>query len=323
MNKFITTILVAVIVLAPSSTFASAPAVDTTALAAQIASLQAQLAGLQSVSSLTVQATAPTKIRFGYANLPAKTNIYLVSSMSPFKSYKMSTETGTIDSIVRSIPSSVLNLDSSTMYRLEARGANGVLAASEYFQTGGRVAGTPDCSMTASDYVVSGGEVVTLKWTSKNAVSVYKITGFPTDPQKSSLKKNGSLTVQPTISGNLVYALVFGADSGNQSICDVHINVSGEPQSGTFNQSSLETGSTRPVLSGTATNVKSVKVSIVANEKGGGLTWMSKEVPVRNGKWSVKVSPALTYENYTYGVELQAYDKGQYYSLATGKLYVE
>lgn len=327
MKKFTLAVLLSLALLSPNASFASTAPVPTSSLQSLIAllqSLQAQLNALKAAPTITVQAVTPTQVRFAYANLPSNTSVYLVSSMSPFTAYKMSSEFGSVDSVVRSIPSAILNLDSSTQYRIEARDQYGATkATSEYFQAGGYPADIPGCTITASDYDVKGGDSVTLKWTSSGAQAVYKSVGFSDDPQMSSLGKNSSLTIQPTISGSLVYGLVFGAASGNQSICEVFVHVTGSTQSGSIDVGSLSSESTHPILTGTATNVSTVKVFITARENGAGLNWVSNSIGVKDGKWLVTVNPPLVYENYTYDVELNAYDKGQYFKLADGKLYVK
>lgn len=83
--------------------------------------------------------------------------------------------------------------------------------------------------------------------------------------------------------------------------------------SGTINSSGLTTYDTTPVISGSAKNTDVVGISISNGDK----VYGSGDVKVKNGRWSVTVSPAL--KTGKYAVTLYSANE----SLASAKLFIE
>ncbi len=274
--------------------------------------------------NISIEAVTPENISFSYENLPADTEIYMVDSIDA-KSFQLKLKKlkRSSDRIINVIPNAVINAEYRTQYKLEARDPLGtVIAASEYFPAGGLAKNAPNCTIKANKYKVAANENFIISWAGTNAEYALGTVGFSKSRENDRLQKKGQMKLQSSLSGIRTYSLIFQGESGSQESCTVFIYVEGTDPSATINQKSLTSSSAKPKLSGTASNVKKIMVIIGDHEVAGGQVWASKPITVRNGLWSVKVTPSLPYKDYAYSVEVLAYDNGQYTQLVNGQTLV-
>lgn len=258
------------------------------------------------------------------SNLAANTELYLETNTPSQTSYKLGIIKGENAKQSFKLPA----LQYGGMYVIVARDKSGnPLTQSETVQVGGFAKDAPACNINSSKNVVAPDEVFKLTWSSPEAKSVYKSVGFSDRPQKS-LKKKGEIKLSSSIPGIRQYALVFNAESGNQSVCVAFVEVVSSVDrsakgSLVIDVVPLDTTSVRPIITGSAQGAKTVKVMVsLPNEKAGGLVWVSKPITVKNGKWSTKVGK-LPKRNTEYTVEVYVYDDGQYGSSERATLSVK
>ena len=134
----------------------------------------------------------------------------------------------------------------------------------------------------AGEVLVTKGETLTLTWDSKNAT---KAAG----DKRASIALSGTKTVTPT--KDTAYAFVFSSGS-KKADCSVSVVVA----NAAIDSKTLSSGSGKPTISGTASGVKTVKVLV--EDLTGYRIWASKDVKVKKGKWSVKVSKSLKPDVY-------------------------
>ncbi len=171
---------------------------------------------------------------------------------------------------------------------------------------------TPACSITASPNPASSGQAVTLNWTSQNAVSAQWVpdtsgkddVAVPTGTPSTS----GAASVTASVIGNPSVTLEVFAANGASNTCTTTFSVpspyptsqsvgSVSGISGAINQSSLTTSSANPTITGTATNLTGVYLSI-SDSNGIGVSG-SPFLPVSNGQWSYTVPQTLSPGTYT------------------------
>ncbi|MBU1293080.1 hypothetical protein KJ819_03395 [Patescibacteria group bacterium] len=171
----------------------------------------------------------------------------------------------------------------------------------------------PTISFTASPSQIVSGGATTLSWSTKNATQC----SLMSTTNEYYIGVNGSMTLTP--SSTMVYRLncVNGSQTGKEdaprSEKRIAVLVSSPTASGSIDSSSLYAYSGNPTISGTATNANTVGISIANGDK----VYGSGDVTVKNGRWSVTVSPSLSPGKYS--VTLSANNA----TLATGSLIIE
>jgi hypothetical protein len=187
------------------------------------------------------------------------------------------------------------------------------------------VAGTdtlppPTCTLTASPSAVAVGQKTTISWATQNSNgegpagygawtglskedSIYLSMTAPTG-------LSGSQTVTAEGIGDQTLGLDINGPGGNgEGSCSVTITVtdpgaqssipatSNISSSGTIDRSSLASSLSRPVLSGTATNIDFVEIQMF--NAAGSLQEGSGTIRVTNGSWSFTPCFPLTAGNYS------------------------
>ena len=150
----------------------------------------------------------------------------------------------------------------------------------------------PTCTLTATQQsgrsvkgtsiTVVRGDKVKLTWTSTNAIEYTDIDGF-------TVPSRGTKTVTPTTTSAYTYHFTNGKKSTD---CSVKVTV----VSVEFDLESLNTPIPKPTISGTATNTNTVRINITSGTK---ILYTSKDVKVKNGKWSSKSNKKLANGSYT------------------------
>ncbi len=148
----------------------------------------------------------------------------------------------------------------------------------------------PTCTLTAK---TSAGT-----YTTKNSEEVYIVAGETIDISWKSTRaksaERGSGKVIPlsgtqahTPSRTTTYTYLFTNET-SQTTCTLKVRI----MTGTFDESSLMSPSTKPRISGSASGAKVVQVQIF---KEGGIKplYVSKSVPVKNGIWKSPVTKKL------------------------------
>lgn len=210
------------------------------------------------------------------------------------------------------MPKAILDFGYKTNYPIvmQDSAGNNITSSKNSGWLGRSAAGAPDCSFRTAKHTVPIGKPIKLSWSSPDAVSVFKGAGFPIISPQKPLAANGSMTVRPGITGILEYSLIFNSESVSQSICNLYVTVTGPEQSGTLDSTTPQADARGKFISGSAVNVKTVKVLIIDLEAGGGEVWDSKLLKVRKNRWTTKV-PTLPYHTNRYGFIVYAYHDGQ------------
>lgn len=147
------------------------------------------------------------------------------------------------------------------------------------------------------------GSVVTLAWNSKSATKAQ-------DSNKDAVTLSGVAT--STLTKDTAFTYVFSAES-KKTTCSVNIKLA----SASISETALTTTKHNQVISGTATNTKTLNVKIYIH----GLSkpvFTSKTVKVKNNKWSVSVTKKLP--DGIYDVVVTGDKKVILNKLATGTL---
>ena len=177
----------------------------------------------------------------------------------------------------------------------------------------------PTCTLKTDKTTASPGDSITETWTSNNAVSAF----FLAD---SSVAVSGSRTKQTDPSAtNYTWndGLVVQDAAGNQGKCAATVQISGNlvASTATISQSSLTTTSGTPTLSGTASGVSAVYITVSGNNQYG---TSNGGVSVTNGQWSTTINPRAIYAFPvgTYTVQVLTYNGSSVGTtvLATGTL---
>lgn len=152
------------------------------------------------------------------------------------------------------------------------------------------------------EVMVKEGEVLGFLWFSENATSAQDSEGKPSTLAGAKVLK---------IDGSTTFSYEF-SNSTAETTCSVGLHA----VDGQISASSLVTEDERPTIKGTADRTKTVKFSI--EDSSGKRLYLSKELKVRSGKWSERVSKKLPDGNYL--VTLYG-DKGyKLNSITTGML---
>lgn len=132
-------------------------------------------------------------------------------------------------------------------------------------------------------------EPLTLKWSSPNALQAYDYNG-------QAVAMSGSATIQPP-QVNRSYQYQFNNYNGNTYCTAVVFPVTGD-----IDQTSLNSSSANPTISGSATGVSSVEVVVRKDIFTSTRLYDNTSVPVVNGRWSATISPALSSGSYNIDV---------------------
>lgn len=129
-----------------------------------------------------------------------------------------------------------------------------------------------------ADILLAKGESLKIGWESTNAKKAMGPNG--------SVATTGSATYSPTKSTTYKYTFT----GGKKVSCKVSVKVA----EATLSTTSVSSG--KPTLSGTATGTK--KVAIEVRKDGTSKVLFKKQVSVKGGKWSAKVSKELSAGSY-------------------------
>ncbi|MBP9816629.1 MAG: hypothetical protein KBD05_01205 [Candidatus Pacebacteria bacterium] len=137
-------------------------------------------------------------------------------------------------------------------------------------------------SAKTPEVMVREGEVVGFLWFSENATSARDDEGNPSTLAGAKVVK---------IDGSTSFSYEF-SNGDDETTCSVGFHaVDGE-----ISANSLVTEDERPTIKGTADGTETVKFSI--EDSDGKRLYLSKELKVRSGKWSERVSKELPDGNY-------------------------
>lgn len=165
--------------------------------------------------------------------------------------------------------------------------------------------GTQTTVKDKKDVLVKKGDEVRIVWSSKNAKKVTNADG-------DEVLLTGTQVAFPEKSTTYSYTASSGSKKAKCSVTMVVV-------SGSINASSLSSESAKPTISGTASGAK--KVQVLIQPQGSDKTaFKSKEVKVKNGKWSVKSTKNLADGAYDVFVSGGKGTAGG--SIATGTLYI-
>lgn len=152
--------------------------------------------------------------------------------------------------------------------------------------------GVRSFSGKADIFLVEGSDVE-ITWESTGAVTARRGNG-------DTITASGTKTHQPSKTSTYSYHFRNG---NSQTTCSVTVSM----VAGTFNETSLQTTSTKPTISGTASGAKSVQIEI-SIEGSDRPSYISKPIMVKNGAWTVKTNKKL--RNGTYDIILFAEKDG-------------
>lgn len=138
------------------------------------------------------------------------------------------------------------------------------------------------------DAVVLYGEELTIKWDSKNAKKAKNLT------TKKSIERDGEESFSPTKKTTYKYEFTNGSKKAQ---CEVTVHV----VKASIKDAPNTTLSQKSTLSGNATGIDSVRVNIYNDTNE--LIHVSKNIKVKKGTWSTKVTKEL--EKGTYYVLLE------------------
>jgi len=197
----------------------------------------------------------------------------------------------------------------------------------------------PTCALTASPDPVTVGQKVTVSWTTQNAYNEGPAgygaweggtgngdlfeSGDVLTQMKSPTALNGSQTINADKTGTETLILgINGPGGSGEGQCSVAITVT--PSSGLFatiDQRSLSSSSENPTLTGTASGVSQVYISINpgTGSSQGASAYVSSLASVVTGNWSISVSTALQPGTYT----VHVYDTDGAPDLASGVLTIQ
>ncbi|KND49664.1 MAG: hypothetical protein AB203_01095 [Parcubacteria bacterium C7867-008] len=147
------------------------------------------------------------------------------------------------------------------------------------------------------------GEDVTLSWESSNATKAKNIDG-------DSLSLSGSKHVFPK--ENTTYSYTFTSGS-KKVVCKVDVVIANVA----IDTSSLSNASTKPTITGTASGTKVVRV-VISDKNGDDTIFTSKDVKVKGGKWSLKLTKSL--DTGTYSIAVYGEKRYKLNMLAKGTL---
>ncbi len=178
----------------------------------------------------------------------------------------------------------------------------------------------PTLSFSASPSKITSGSASTLSWSTTNATRCYLMSSA----KEYYIDVRGSMSVTPT--RTTTYRLIClnnaqtDKDDAPSAEKSVTVTVAGlTAPTGSIDDSSLYAYSGNPTISGTAKDAGTVGISIGNGDK----VYGSGDLTVRDGRWSVTVSPALAPGKYT--VSLSTYDhvNQRSYTLDEGSLIIE
>lgn len=161
------------------------------------------------------------------------------------------------------------------------------------------VATSPSCTLTSNKSSYNYGENIIFSWTSKNTsyaswqqdISGKDHLNLPID----KLSVNGSQSVIANVIGSLSVTLsVAGLNSGTGlGTCSKTVNIVSPTvitPTANIDQGSLTSSSGMPTISGSASNVSQLGISI---SNSGGKVWASGNFAVSGGRWSRNISQTL------------------------------
>lgn len=143
-----------------------------------------------------------------------------------------------------------------------------------------------EVELDSNDVVMlTKGEDIEIAWESKNAKKAYVGTGT-----KNPIELEGSATSSPSKTRTDTYRF----ENGNKKVyCKVKIEV----VEGNFEDASMVTKITKPTLQGEAMGTKNVQV-LIFKEDGKKPYFSSKQIRVKDGEWSTKISKNLSKGEY-------------------------
>lgn len=127
------------------------------------------------------------------------------------------------------------------------------------------------------EVLVQRGDGVTIAWQSENADEAM-------DGNKDEVDTEGSITVTPDEDTEYSYRFM---DGSRKADCAVELTV----VEASFDEDTLVSEHTKPTISGTADDTKSVRLEI--RDEDGKLAFKSKVTRIRSGEWSTRVTKTL------------------------------
>ena len=158
--------------------------------------------------------------------------------------------------------------------------------------------GTRSFSGKADIFLVEGKEVE-ISWESTDATKARRGNG-------DTISASGTKAHQPNKTSTYSYHFSNGS---SKTTCSVTVYI----VSGTFEDSSLQSLSTKPIISGTASGTKTVQIQI-SKEGSDKPFYVSKSIKVKKGEWDIKVNKKLP--NGIYDIVLFA-EKNKVLSMIT------
>lgn len=148
---------------------------------------------------------------------------------------------------------------------------------------------------------IQSGQKLELAWDSENATKAVNNNG-------KDIKLASSTIIFPTKDTSFTYTFSAGS---KKAICSLSAVIA----SASLDTDSISNASTRPTITGTAEGTKTVHIEI-SNDDGS--VFKSRELRVKGGKWSVKLSKTL--EKGTYQIVVYGDKKYDLNELASGTL---
>ncbi len=168
--------------------------------------------------------------------------------------------------------------------------------------------GAPTCTITSEASNVTQGGSFTIRWTSNTAAVSAFLSDFSSSQR--TVSTNGSAlisTASITSPRSITEYITVTSSNGQQSTCGASVNVVApgtvitSSPTATIDQSSLTPNSSSPTITGTASNV-STNNFVISIQGSGYNAFISNNISVANGRWSVSVPTVLRNGTYTVSV---------------------